>query len=281
VLRPRGFDSSAHAWTAGPAPRPREVDRLTVLSYNLWFGEYRWQERIAALLRLVAERRPHVIGFQEVTRQHLHHILAEEWIRSNYQVSDTAGTTLEPHGVLLLSRLPMSSVGLCHLPSRKDRKLVVGELETTNGTICVATVHLESAPLSLPLRLAQLDRVLPSLHGARHSVLMGDFNFDPRNRAEESRIEPGYTDLWPALHSGDPGYTVDSVRNRMRFLHKQRHKRARFDRILLRSKDGDWEPESIHRIGTRPISPSEPDVYPSDHFGLVGVIARGATAGQV
>lgn len=250
------------------------------MTYNLWFNEHRWQERSDALLRLARNCDPDIIGFQEVTPRHLARILAEDWVRREYQVSDVAGSTLEPHGVLLLSRLPVNSLALCHLPSHKYRKLMVGELETADGAMCVATVHLESSALSFAVRLEQLDRILPSLRATRHAVLMGDFNFDPRDRAEQSRIEPGYTDLWPALHSGQPGYTVDSALNEMRLLHKQRHTRARFDRILLRSAGSRWEPESIRIIGAQPISPADPQVYPSDHFGLVGVISRRQGTGR-
>jgi endonuclease/exonuclease/phosphatase family metal-dependent hydrolase len=175
---------------------------------------------------------------------------------------------------LLLSRLPMRGLALCHLPSQKDRKLLLGELETANGSLCAGTVHLESSPPNILFRLRQLGRALPWLSGANDGVLMGDFNFDPRDRVEQSLIEPGYTDLWPELHGDEPGYTVDSTRNRMRFQHKARHKRARFDRILLRSRGRRWVPESISIIGTEPISPDQANLYPSDHFGLAGLIVQ-------
>jgi tyrosyl-DNA phosphodiesterase 2 len=274
TLTPYRFDPSSGTWEAGGAAVPLAVDRLTLVTYNLWYHEYRWEDRLAAVLRLVREAHPHVIAFQEVTQAHLTRILAEDWIRGQYQVSDASGVTLEPNGVLLLSRIPINSLVLCHLPSRKKRKMVLGELETGYGTLHAGSIHLESSPLNLPVRLEQLDRVLPSLHNTRHSLLMGDFNFDPRDQAEQSRIAPGYTDLWPVLHGAEPGYTVDSRLNEMRFFHKQRQKRARYDRILLRSADGCWQPESARIIGTQPISADRPLVYPSDHFGLLGVVTR-------
>jgi endonuclease/exonuclease/phosphatase family metal-dependent hydrolase len=247
---------------------------LTLVSYNLWFGEYRWEERLAALLELVRDCRPDVIGFREVTPRCLERILAEDWVRRGYQISDVDGSTLEPHGVLLLSRLPMRGLALCHLPSQKDRKLLLGELETADGCFCAGTVHLESSPPNIPLRLEQLDRVLPWLSETNDGVLMGDFNFDPRDTAEQSLVEPRYMDLWSELHGDEPGYTVDSMRNRMRLQHKGQHKRARFDRILLRSRGGRWAPQAIRIIGTRPVSPEPPDLYPSDHFGLAAVIVQ-------
>jgi len=274
VLEPYGFDASKGEWTTGHAPERRSRDRLTLATYNLWFDEHRWDERLAALLSLVRDCRPDVIGFQEVTPRSLERILAEDWLRRDFQVSDPDGSTLEPHGVLLLSRLPIRSLALCHLPSQKDRKLVLGELETADGCLCAGTVHLESSAPNILLRMKQLDRILPWLSKADDAVLMGDFNFDPRNTAEQSLIEPVYTDLWAALHGDEPGYTVDSMLNRMRFQHKGRHKRARFDRILLRSRRHSWAAESIRIIGTQPISPDQLDLYPSDHFGLVGEIVH-------
>jgi tyrosyl-DNA phosphodiesterase 2 len=274
VLQAHGFDPATGTWRPGVFIRSFTANRLTLVTCNLWFSEYRWRERIDALLKQVYECQPHVIGFQEVTPLRLERILDEDWVRRDYQVSDASGASLQPHGVLLLSRLPVSDLVLCHLPSRKHRKLVLGRLKTVNETICFGTVHLESSPMSRSLRLLQLDRVFSSLHEVRHAVLMGDFNFDPLDRAEQSVVERGFTDIGRVLHRGDPKYTVDSVCNQMRFRHKKRHERTRFDRILLRSPDAVWVPESVRLIGTQPISPNQPDVYPSDHFGLVGVIVR-------
>jgi len=106
---------------------------------------------------------------------------------------------------------------------------------------------------------------------------MGDFNFDPRSDAEQRRLGRNYMDLWRALSSGvGAGHTVDSSRNRMRFLHKSKQKHVRFDRILLRPQAPGWAPRSIRLLGTEPISPATPDTYPSDHFGLTAVIERQA-----
>jgi tyrosyl-DNA phosphodiesterase 2 len=47
---------------------------------------------------------------------------------------------------------------------------------------------------------------------------------------------------------------------------------VRFDRVLL--KPSEWTPTSIELLGTEPISPEHPDVFPSDHFGLLCQISR-------
>jgi tyrosyl-DNA phosphodiesterase 2 len=270
-----GFDPSSGRWIAMDRTQPAAVERLTLVTYNIWFGEHRWRERLRHLLDLVARCEPDIVALQEVTPGQLAHVLAADWIRRDFLVSDISGATLRPHGVLLLSRLPMRDVVLCSLPSRKDRKLLIASIDTGNERISVGNLHLESSPSNQLLRLAQLKRALSTQSSAEHALLMGDFNFDPRSGVEQSRLGRDYIDLWSALSSGRAaGHTVDSTRNRMRFLYKRKHKHVRFDRILLRSAAPGWVPRSIRLLGTEPISPAMPETYPSDHFGLTATIER-------
>lgn len=123
------------------------------------------------------------------------------------------------------------------------------------------------------------------------------------------RIMPDYKDMWPQVHPTEQGYTFDTVENGMLRLH--RHERMRYDRICYRGvAEGDrsmkstWAAHSIDLLGTSPVSsdvstiapataaPSDfstpPKVsrsvlvqpadarepvrlFPSDHFGLLGV----------
>jgi len=282
MLEPDHFDEERASWVPGrPGSGHAAQGRLTVVTFNVWFGEFMQTARFDALLDTIRRCDPDVVGLQEVTPEHVEHVLAQDWIRRNYWVSDASARSVQPHGVFLLSRLPVHGVGLCELPSQKDRKLLVAELHVSGQPLTVGTVHLESSPDSTPLRLAQLDTVLPSLLGAPHAVLMGDFNFDPAQQAEQSRVEERYLDLWDVLRGDEPGYTEDTDINRMRLIHKRKEKRVRFDRILLRSASPGWVPSAIRRIGTDPISPGLPEVFPSDHFGLVGTLTwEGSAAGS-
>jgi endonuclease/exonuclease/phosphatase family metal-dependent hydrolase len=63
----------------------------------------------------------------------------------------------------------------------------------------VANVQLESAPDNTPLRLEQLNTVLTGLKGSGHSIIMGDFNLDPIQQAEESLIQARYREVWEKL----------------------------------------------------------------------------------
>lgn len=46
--------------------------------------------------------------------------------------------------------------------------------------------------------------------------------------------------------------------------------KVRFDRILLRGKR--YRPRAVELLGTTPIAPSTPDVFPSDHFGVTATL---------
>ena len=264
------FVSSARAWRPVETEPDMSRDRLVLVTFNVWFGQFFWRDRFAALLGTVRDCGPDVIALQEVTPRHLQYLLTDSWVRREFRLSDVTGETLQPHGVLLLSRVPLRGLGLRELPSNKDRKLLVAELGMGARSACVGNLHLESSASATPLRLAQLDKVLPALQGSPHRLLMGDFNFDPAQEAEQARVDEHYRDLWVELRGDDPGYTEDTDINRMRLLHKSQAKQVRFDRILLRSSRPGWKPESIEMIGTRPIAGDKPEVFPSDHFGLAG-----------
>jgi tyrosyl-DNA phosphodiesterase 2 len=259
------FATSRGDWMPAGFEQDVPRDRLALLTYNVWFGEFLRQERFAALLDAVRACGPDLVALQEVTPRHLEHLLAVEWVRREFRISDITGATLQPHGVLLLSRLPLRNLGLQELPSDKDRKLLVAELGLGSRAVCVGNLHLESSPQATPVRLAQLDTILPRLHGTQRTLLMGDFNFDPGQMLEQARVDQYYRDLWAEL-----GFTEDTAINGMLLSHKGREKQVRFDRILLRSPRPGWIPESVRLIGTRPITPYQPDVFPSDHFGLAG-----------
>ena len=264
------FSPSVNAWRPVQEEHDRLLDRISLATYNVWFAEYLWRERFAGLLDTLRDWDPDLIALQEVTPRHLQHLLSLRWVRDHYRLSDVSGMTLQPHGVLLLSKLPVRNLAMRELPSNKHRKLLVADLGLGPRSVRLGNLHLESSPSATPIRMAQLDAVLPVLEAPTDRLLVGDFNFDPTQREEQATVDAHYQDLWTGLRPDDPGYTVDATLNRMRRLHKRQQKRVRYDRILWRSARPGWQPASVSVIGTVPIAPQRPDVFPSDHFGLAG-----------
>jgi tyrosyl-DNA phosphodiesterase 2 len=250
-----------------PAPEDVQRNELTLATFNTWFGEPFAAERYQALMDLLACHRPDVILLQEVTPASLSIFLAQPWIRDSYYTSDTDGRTLGRYGVLILSRLAPAAITLLPLPSIMGRHLLVWETQVNGSPLHITTVHLESGQESAAARGAQLSLIFDALREVPNAVITGDFNFCASWTEENDRLDPAYQDVWARLRPDDPGYTEDTAVNRMLYGIKGKHKHVRFDRVLL--KGSGWRAESIDLLGTEPIAPDLPDVFPSDHLGLL------------
>jgi endonuclease/exonuclease/phosphatase family metal-dependent hydrolase len=67
VLEPHAFDPSAGAWRPVSYGARTGARSLRIVTFNIWFDPYHWQERLDAALGLIATWRADVVGLQEVT----------------------------------------------------------------------------------------------------------------------------------------------------------------------------------------------------------------------
>lgn len=245
-------------------------DVLRLATYNVWFGEWGFVERARALLKLLEDENADVIALQEVTPEFLEILDEFEWVRA-YARSVSTSVEVEPYGTLILSRAPVREFERIRLWSYQGRTLSIARLE---HEFEVATVHLESKRGNAEIRETQLHDIFPVLK-ARHTVLMGDFNFDP-TWPEQASIPTAYTDVWRATRGGSEGFTVDTDLNEMTAAAKGKLKQVRFDRILMKSPE--YRPVRASLLGTRALR-ARPELWPSDHFGLSADVQRTETAG--
>lgn len=274
-----------HAPTASwePAedqPAAEAPATLSLITWNVWFGAHQAAARATATLELLQAADADVICLQEVTRDFLARLLAAGWVRRDYTVSDASGATVDPYGVVVLTRLPLRALTHHEMPTSMARGLVLAELQVGAARLAVGAVHLESRRHNADVRGEQLAVILPILRAAApDAILCGDLNFDAEWEDEERALRGDLLDLWPALRGADPGYTVDTAANPMTAWDKGHDKQVRFDRVLLRSPARTWRPRSIRLLGTAPVRDAQPPLYPSDHFGLQVVLDhRGAGA---
>lgn len=266
-------------WSGGewaPAEKSARTgpEPVRLLTWNVWFGGHMFDERRDALLAELGRRRPDVIALQEVTPELLGAITATPWIQDAYALSDADGSTIQGYGVLVMSRLPVRNVSLSELPSQMGRRLVTVELACG---LTIASVHLESTADCAEERVTQLELIQPHLRALSDDVVLcGDMNFTPTDARETAALDPSFADTWASLRPTDPGYTVDTDINTMRYQVKSKRTRKRIDRIFLRSTR--WRAQSIELVGTEPIDLDELDeTFVSDHFGLAADLSR-ATA---
>lgn len=274
------FDAQAHAWRERRAGNiDARVSSLCVVTWNTWFqGEDR-PDRYKGLVGALEACRPDVIMLQEVTIELLDALLAAPWVRNefHYTRAPFRAEAIPSHGVMLLSRLPVGRALLHAIPTRMGRSLLTVESRINGKSIVFATVHLESMKAHADTRGEQLRAIFSILEREPDVVLAGDFNFCSSSREENSRIDARYADVWPAVRRGEPGYTQDTDRNPMLLHAKREMKKVRIDRVTLRSDAKAWMADSAFLLGTEPVDPRQPRIFPSDHFG-VGAVIRASGA---
>ena len=272
----RAYDATTGRWRDVDVETTDTTrDVLTVATFNVWFDEYHARQRYAAIADELERDPPDVMVFQEVTTPALDVLLARPWIRAEYRSAAVTGRRVANYGMLILSRLPLDGAVYVRLPTAAARGLLAAGVPVNGTRLTVGCVHLDSGKASARLRERQLAAIFEATAGERDVVLLGDFNMRDR---EDGGIDPRYRDVWPLLRPDDPGYTENTSINLMRLDSTQKERHVRFDRVLLKG-DG-WVATDIELLGTAPISPTLPRVFPSDHFGVRCRLARAGAGGH-
>ena len=121
--------------------------------------------RMKAVGRLIETTRPAVIGFQEVTRETLAMLKAQNWVNYYDCSVDTAPPFQETYFVVLFSALPVKLLETRPFANTgMGRELVFMHIEPIPGKILiVGTSHLESLPKFAGPRVSQLKESLTLL----------------------------------------------------------------------------------------------------------------------
>lgn len=234
---------------------------LRLVTWNVWFGQWQRELRQAALWAELERRDPDVICLQEVVPEHLAGPEIHELRNRGWWLSDH---TLYDYDVLTLSRLPVAGCERVPLPSVMGRELLITRL-AGDPPLTIATVHLESTAEMTEFRVTQLEQITTYLADERDVVLLGDMNFPAEPERLENAPLAGWTDVWAQLRPEDPGYTIDTEVNEMRYLAKRKTDKRRIDRVFIRSDR--WRPRAIELLGTQSL-PDDPLTFISDHLGL-------------
>lgn len=243
----------------------RQMSSISVLTWNVWFDNFKREERYNEILNLCSTIGPDVVCLQEVTPFFIRMLKEHELCRL-YDVSDhdLTGSTVGSYGVLSLCRRDLKGTFQFHeLHTEMDRKLLTTSFSTPHGTVGVGNVHLESLNTRITRRI-QLQQCRPILDRFRVSLLCGDFNFDsdrnytlddkPLENNALAEVYPNYKDVWLELHTPGSGKTFDTDVNLML---GQRNEHMRYDRIILRNQPIPIPTMASKLLGT-PAQSEEP-----------------------
>ncbi len=255
-----------------------ELDALTIASYNILSNlheadKIQTDKRLPTILNELHQTQADIIALQEVTPTAIAFILATDWVKDYYLTEAANANNVKPYGNLLMSRFPFE---LVEHQFSGHKRVLVGKWQINDRSIHVANVHLTSdrGEHALEKRSRQLATVLGYYQQqSGDCFIVGDFN--TRDREQDELIDyASFKDLWKELHPIEVGYTFDPQRNPLAMLMSLEGKPARFDRILLcRDLLSTTQISAIDLFGCEPVNDTNGNIFPSDHFGIRGVLA--------
>ncbi|MCP2731753.1 poly(A) polymerase [Limnofasciculus baicalensis] len=249
------------------------ITRLKIASFNVLSDRYESErtqtaKRIPVIIEHLRQCDADIIALQEVTPRLLEILLAEDWVKF-YNISESPkGETLEWHGLLLLSRLPLILVEYRY---SQRKRVLVGKWLLNGKPLNVAVVHFTSDynKNAIAVRSKQLAILLEYLKTQPgDSLIIGDFNLKGNEQAE-ILTQNNFIDIWQTLHPDDAGDTFDIQRNPLAAMMSLTGLSARLDRMMLKSQEPDWISHQIELFACEAIPDTEGKIYPSDHFGIL------------
>ena len=283
--------------TTSPPPLAEitSTTELTLLTLNVWFAQYKWEQRQDGILRQLFSSSaatptptppPDIVLLQEVTVDFLQRMQKDPRVQQTYRMTDRGhgSSFLGGYGnIILIKRcLPLPLVHFVKFPGAMGRR----GLYIQWSNIVVSTIHLESLS-NMSLRQSQLHSLCTALAGCEHVVIAGDCNVAESGQYgnEEENIQ--FQCLCEKYELVDVAKNLGPTYNTKKNVMVQRvtgqpEDIARYDRILSRG----MLCESVALVGTEMLAAVEKGVvkeeqvdqkmegeaedalWMSDHFGL-------------
>lgn len=184
---------------------------IVVMTYNIQSG-YDSQDRwnLEATARAIEAVQPDVVLLQEVSRGWLVTSSADQltWLarRLGMQASWGAASADGLWGNAILTRGRPLEVGTTRFRTTRNlrRGAVAVRLATPQGSVWLASTHLDDPRSATDVRLAQIEELLAFLQPRRPLVLGGDFNADPGSPEYQRLVEAGLIDAASTIGATGP-----------------------------------------------------------------------------
>jgi endonuclease/exonuclease/phosphatase family metal-dependent hydrolase len=263
------------------------MNRLRVLTLNIWNRQGPWEERLRLIREGIRRLDPDLVGLQEIL-SHEGQSQADA-IREGLGYEGAFGLAHDLGGGVhlgnaVLSRWPLASVRVHDLPTGETserRSLLHAEIASPHGVIPFFVTHLNWKLHHGVVReaqvaaIAEIVRTTAPMSGLP-PVLVGDFNAEPE--ASEIRFLKGLQSLGgKSNHFADcfgqvgvgPGFTFDSTRNP--FAEETHEYPRRIDYIFVRGPD--------NQVRGKPVSARvvmdevENGIAATDHYGVFAEVS--------
>ncbi|GGS12291.1 metal-dependent hydrolase [Streptomyces aureoverticillatus] len=273
---------------------------MRILTWNVWGRFGPWEQRRKAILAVLRELRPDVVGLQEVWEKDGENLA--EWLADELGLHWTWEPTRAPQwwqrrigdpavgfGNAVLSRWPVADRAVAQLPpldeTADDGRLVLyARLAAPGQDVPFFTTHLSSPPSASAVRCAQVAALAAFVAERRAAtgtafppVVTGDFNAVPDS--DEIRLLGGYRtapavpgqvllDAWEYAEPGAASATWDAANPYVAPTHDPS---CRIDYVHVGpcGPGGLGAVRSVRRAGDGPVD----GVWPSDHAAVVADLA--------
>jgi endonuclease/exonuclease/phosphatase family metal-dependent hydrolase len=266
------------------------MNRLRVLTLNIWNRFGPWDERLTVIRDGIREMSPDLVGLQEVVE--VPGITQADAIgeglgyHAAYGLASSYGEGISL-GNAALSRWPIRTSQVFPLPNGgtdESRSLLFAEIDSPYGVIPFFVTHLNWKLHEGVVREEQVQQIARRVKDCAPvdglpPVLVGDFNAQPE--ASEIRFLRGlqslngksvyFADCFEQAGEG-PGVTFDGIRNK--FAEQYHEHPRRIDYVFVRGPD--------KKVRGKPLAAKvvydEPTggVFASDHFGVLAEISIGS-----
>jgi endonuclease/exonuclease/phosphatase family metal-dependent hydrolase len=248
------------------------MDRLHVATLNIRNLADRWFERLPLLLADMAALQPDLLGLQEVVYAMQQDRLIGAAGEGRYSVA--RGWAGRPeYGNSLLVREPLAATQVDRVDLAHDRSAHRALVPLPGGSsVLVVVAHLHHLGPDEGIRDQQTASILDWLGDAPTAdatIVMGDFNADPREPSPVRLRAAGFRSAFGEANGSEPAVTWPSG-------------------LQAPGMDTDGDPgcldyiwvrgavrvESARLVFDRP-DPEDPTIYPSDHFGIAAQLEIG------
>ncbi|MEV5549587.1 endonuclease/exonuclease/phosphatase family protein [Streptomyces sp. NPDC052309] len=267
---------------------------MRVVTWNLWWRFGPWEERQKAILAVLRELRPDVVGLQEVWAADDGGNLAE-WLAGELGLHWAWAASEAPErwqrrigdgtvgiGNAVLSRWPVVERAALRLPAPGElddgRLALYARLDAPGHRVPFFTTHLTSAPHASAVRRRQVAALAEFVAAHRRGtgfppVVTGDFNAPPDSDEVRLLGAERLSDAWGHAGPGVPSVTWDRANP---YVSDNGEPGARIDYVHVGppGPGGLGRVRAVRRAGDGPVD----GVWPSDHAAVVADLDMGRGA---
>jgi endonuclease/exonuclease/phosphatase family metal-dependent hydrolase len=262
------------------------MDRLRVLTLNIWNRQGPWEERLAMIRDGIRSLEPDLIGLQEVLWNE--HASQADEIRDGLGYEVALGSAHELGGGVhfgnaVLSRWPIAESRVFPLPAcdtDERRSLLLARIDSPRGRIPFFVTHLNWKFEEGVVRETQVQAIADHIRreapiSGLPPLLVGDLNAQPESA--EIRFLKGLQSLGGKStflddafeHAGSgAGFTFDAGRNP--YAAVTREYPRRIDYVLVRGPDRDGRGKPLRADVVLDVV--RDGVCASDHFGVLAEV---------